>query len=67
MKVYWAVVICVLIAGSAYADELTYKERLIEQLAEKVPAILKTFDSESGRFGTGCPRPAGSASVLTGS
>ncbi len=53
MKVYWAVAVCVLIVGSAYADELTYRERLIGQLAEKVPAILKTFDSESGRFGTG--------------
>lgn len=53
MKVYWTAAISLLIAGSAYADELTYKDRLLEQLAEEVPAILKTFDSKSGRFGTG--------------
>lgn len=53
MKVHWAVAICVSIIGSSFADELTYKERLIGQLAEEVPAILKTFDSKSGRFGTG--------------
>lgn len=53
MKVYWAVAISVLITGSTHADELTYKERLIGQLAARVPTILKTFDAESGRFGTG--------------
>jgi len=48
-----AVAVCVLIAGTANADDLTYEDRLIEQLASEVPAILKTYDAKSGRFGTG--------------
>jgi len=45
--------VAVSVAGLANADDLTYKDRLIERLAESVPGILKTFDSESGRFGSG--------------
>jgi len=42
-----------LIAGLASAGELTFKDRLRQSLAEQVPAILKTFDAKTGRFGTG--------------
>ncbi|MBC8868243.1 MAG: hypothetical protein H8E44_02435 [Planctomycetes bacterium] len=49
----WSLAFCLLIAGTANADDLTYKDRLVEQLASDVPAILKTYDAESGRFGTG--------------
>lgn len=39
--------------GSAGAAEFTYRDRLLDHLVEKVPGILQTFDSETGRFGTG--------------
>ena len=45
--------VAVSVAGLANADELTYRDRLIGRLAENVPGILKTFDAESGRFGSG--------------
>lgn len=46
-------VVAVSVAGLASADDLACKDRLIEQLAENVPGILKSFDSETGRFGSG--------------
>ena len=34
-------------------DDLQYKAQLLEELVEDVPAILKSFDPETGRFGSG--------------
>ncbi len=42
-----------LIASLASAEELTFKDRLLRSLADRVPGILKTFDPQTGRFGTG--------------
>lgn len=33
--------------------ELKYKDRLLEELVADVPGILKSFDQETGRFGSG--------------
>jgi hypothetical protein len=41
------------ILRSAGAAEFTYRDRLLDHLVEKVPGILESFDSDSGRFGTG--------------
>lgn len=41
------------IAGLAPADEFRFKDRLLRSLADQVPGILKTFDPQTGRFGTG--------------
>lgn len=46
-------VITLALAASAHPDELVYKERLLGELVKKVPAILKTFDAQTGRFGSG--------------
>ncbi|MDH7602225.1 MAG: hypothetical protein QHI38_08775 [Armatimonadota bacterium] len=35
------------------ADELHYKELALKSLIQAVPSILKTYDSATGRFGTG--------------
>ncbi len=43
----------VLLAGTARAADLTYKERLLADLVGKVPIVLQTFDAKTGRFGTG--------------
>jgi len=43
----------VLIAGPADGAELEYKDRLLGVLAENVPGILKSFDAETGTFGSG--------------
>ena len=42
-----------LVAGPVGAEELKFKDRLVGKLAEQVPAILKGFDAETGRFGSG--------------
>ncbi len=39
--------------GVAHAEELRYKAELLARLAQHVPGILKTYDPQSGRFGTG--------------
>lgn len=44
---------CLTLVGSLTADELRYKDVLVQQLANRVPGILKTLDPESGRFGSG--------------
>jgi len=41
------------IAGLAPADEFRFKDRLLRSLADQVPGIPKTFDPQTGRFGTG--------------
>jgi len=41
------------VVNAADVADLEYKDRLLASLVEKVPSILDTFDSESGRFGTG--------------
>jgi len=38
---------------AARADELRYKEELVARLSQRVPDILRTYDSKTGRFGTG--------------
>ena len=40
-------------AKSACAGDLKYKDRILGQLVEQVPDILKTYDPETGRFGEG--------------
>ncbi len=47
------IVAMLLAARSAGAADLEFKDRLLDVLVEKVPGILKSFDPESGRFGTG--------------
>jgi hypothetical protein len=49
----FAIAVAVLVARSACGADLEYKERLLGVLAEKVPAILKSFDAETGTFGSG--------------
>jgi hypothetical protein len=48
-----AVGVVLLILRSAAAAEFTYRDRLLSVLVEKVPGILESYNSESGRFGTG--------------
>lgn len=48
-----AVIGTLLAAGSSRADELRYKEQLLATLVEQVPGILRSFDPETGRFGSG--------------
>ncbi|MBN1418561.1 MAG: hypothetical protein JXP34_07265 [Planctomycetes bacterium] len=40
-------------AGSIRGADLTYKERLLDELVKQVPGILKGFDPATGRFGSG--------------
>jgi len=47
------IVIAFAISGPARAGDLKYKDRLVKQLADHVPGILKTYDAKTGRFGTG--------------
>ena len=47
------VVVVLLAARSARADDLEFKDRLLDVLVEKVPEILKSFDPQTGRFGSG--------------
>ncbi len=48
-----AIVLAWMAAVPVRGHDLTYKDRLLEQLAAEVPAILKSFDASSGRFGSG--------------
>ncbi len=40
-------------AASAADEALVYKDRLSKLLVDRVPGILKTFNAETGRFGSG--------------
>ena len=42
-----------LLFASADAADLAYKERLLDDLVKQVPGILKTFNAETGAFGSG--------------
>ena len=42
-----------LIFASADAADLVYKDRLLDDLVKQVPGILKTFNAETGTFGSG--------------
>ncbi len=42
-----------LILTSANAADLAYKERALDDLVKQVPGILKTFNAETGTFGSG--------------
>jgi len=53
LRVVFAIVGAVLIVGSARAADLEYKKRFLADLVEAVPGILESFDSESGKFGSG--------------
>jgi len=45
---------CLLIlAATAAAEDLRYKEELLNCLVDKVPGIIESFDRQTGRFGTG--------------
>ena len=48
-----AAVAALLLFTSADAADLVYKERLLADLVEQVPGILKTFNPETGTFGSG--------------
>src|SRR3989304_2353571 len=41
------------LAGAVRAEDLVYKGRLLSTLVKQVPEILKTYDAQTGRFGTG--------------
>jgi len=43
----------VLVPSPAAAADLEYKDRVLAELVARVPAILKTYDPDTGRFGTG--------------
>ena len=45
--------IILLCATSAYAGDFHYKDRLTPTFLKQLPDILKTYDGETGRFGTG--------------
>ena len=47
------VVVTLAVAASAEPADFVYKDRLLDELIEKVPAILETFDAQTGRFGSG--------------
>ena len=53
LKGVLTVAVAVLIARSACGADLEYKKRLLGVLVEKVPGILKSFDPETGAFGSG--------------
>ncbi len=42
--IYWA---------SARAEELTFKDRLLRELVQRVPEVLESYQPETGRFVTG--------------
>ena len=42
-----------LLFTSADAADLIYRERLLDDLVKQVPGILKTFNAETGTFGSG--------------
>lgn len=48
-----ALVLALLIVGSADGADLKYKDRLLASLVQKVPGILDSFDPQCGRFGAG--------------
>lgn len=48
-----ALALAVSIGAIATGAELEYKDRLLQNLVESVPTILKSFDSDTGRFGSG--------------
>ncbi len=49
--------LCALLASlaihTAHAEELRFKQRLLDDLVQQVPDILKTYDATTGRFGRG--------------
>ncbi len=46
-------IVATLVAAPAGAADLTFKKSLVGNLIKQVPAILKTYHAESGRFGSG--------------
>ena len=48
-----AVVLVSVVGTVGHGGDLEYKDRLLKELVEDVPAILKSFDAETGRFGSG--------------
>ncbi|MHC4402848.1 MAG: hypothetical protein ACYTG0_24570 [Planctomycetota bacterium] len=52
-KLASAIILAMGVVGPTEAGDLDYKERLLTELAAKVPDVLKTFDAETGRFGSG--------------
>ncbi len=47
------VVLTLALASTAEPAEFVYKQQLLDQLIEQVPGILRTFDAQTGRFGSG--------------
>ncbi|MFH1266301.1 MAG: hypothetical protein ABIK89_11285, partial [Planctomycetota bacterium] len=45
--------VAAMIVASARGADLEYKARLLGELVEQVPGILKAFDPETGKFGSG--------------
>ena len=45
--------IIILVTTSLHADDLQYKDRLIDVLVKHVPEILNSYDAKTGRFGEG--------------
>jgi len=52
-KIYFLGVIICFLTFFPYAEELQYKEELINVLVENVPKILENYDPDTGRFGKG--------------
>lgn len=52
-KTAFAIVAMIFVVGSTNAKDLQYKQYFLNELASKVPKILKSFDAETGRFGSG--------------
>lgn len=48
-----ALVMTLSLGAISNAADLHYKDHLLQNLVEDVPTILKSFDSETGRFGSG--------------
>ncbi len=49
----WAFALVLFAATSAHGADLVYKNELLRRVVERVPSILKTYDTKTGRFGSG--------------
>src|SRR5262245_21070548 len=53
MRAIFAILTALLLALPTRAEDWHFKQQLLPILAEKIPAILKSQDPKTGRFGTG--------------
>lgn len=52
-RISLALALAISLGAVGNAADLQYKDRLLEELVEDVPTILRSFDGETGSFGSG--------------